>query len=305
MLNWGWHKYGSEVIMEAFEVKTDETTIYVRRSGTGAGLLLLHGFPQTHVMWRAIAPALSNDFTVICADLRGYGRSGCPVSDKDHLPYSKRAMARDMVQVMAQMGFSEFMVAGHDRGGRVAYRLALDHPEQVKKLAVLDILPVAEVWDRADKHLIDFWPWSLLAQTAPLPERLIAGAPDAIVNNALSDWGTNETVFPPEVRDAYLQQLRDPVHIHAICEEFRAAVGIDYIHDKADQHRGNVIQCPVLALWSAGGPLDTWYAQTGGPLKIWRAWARDVQGAAVHGGHFFPEAAPEETARALRQFFTG
>lgn len=141
---------------EAIEINTGDTTIFLRRSGSGPGLLLLHGFPQTHLMWREVAPLLSNDFTVICADLRGYGRSGCPVSDKEHLPYSKRVMARDMVQVMKQLGFTEFMVAGHDRGGRVAYRLALDYPMQVKGLAVLDILPVAEVWDRADMRIIDF-----------------------------------------------------------------------------------------------------------------------------------------------------
>ncbi|MFL5747693.1 MAG: alpha/beta fold hydrolase [Niastella sp.] len=285
------------------EVSTEETTIFLQRLGSGPGLLLLHGFPQTHLMWREVAQALSNDFTVICADLRGYGQSGCPLSDKDHSPYSKRAMARDMVQVMEQLGFTEFMVAGHDRGGRVAYRLSLDHPKQVKALAVLDILPVAEVWNRADRHIIDFWPWSLLSQAAPFPERLISGAPDAIIDNAFSDWGTDGAFFSREVRAAYIQQLYDPLHVHAICEEFRAAATIDYLHDKEDQKQGNRIQCPVLALWSAGGPLDTWYAEAGGPLNIWRNWAHHVQGLALHGGHFFPEADPEGTVRALRQFF--
>ena len=289
--------------IDGIEVNTEDTTIFLRRFGSGPGLLLLHGFPQTHLMWREIAPALSNDFTVICADLRGYGQSGCPLSDKDHSPYSKRAMARDMVQVMEQLGFTEFMVAGHDRGGRVAYRLSLDHPRHVKALAVLDILPVAEVWDRANRHIIDFWPWSLLSQAAPLPERLISCAPDAIIDNALSEWGTDGAFFSTEVRAAYIQQLYDPLRVHAICEEFRAAATIDYMHDKEDQRQGNHIQCPVLALWSADGPLDTWYAEAGGPLNIWRNWAHDVRGAALPGGHFFPEAVPEETARALQQFF--
>jgi len=246
---------------------------------------------------------LSNDFTVVCADLRGYGQSGCPLSDKDHSPYSKRAMAGDMVQVMEQLGFTEFMVAGHDRGGRVAYRLSLDYHRHVKALAVLDVLPVAEVWNRADRHIVDFWPWSLLSQAAPFPERLIAGAPGAIIDNALSDWGTDGAFFSMEVRAAYRQQLCDPLHVHAICEEFRAAATMDYRHDQEDQRQGNRIQCPVLALWGAGGPLDTWYAEAGGPLNIWRNWAHNVLGSALHGGHFFPEAAPKETARALHQFF--
>src|SRR5215831_11696113 len=159
------------------EIETGETTIFVRRSGSGPAVLLLHGFPQTHLMWRSVAPLLACRFTVICADLRGYGRSGCPVSAPDHAPYAKRAMARDMVSVMEKLGFPRFSVAGHDRGGRVAYRLALDHPERVQRLAVLDIIPTADTWERADKRLATaFWPWSLLAQPEPLPERLVSAA---------------------------------------------------------------------------------------------------------------------------------
>jgi haloacetate dehalogenase len=159
---------------EAIEVKAEETTIFLRRFGSGPAVLLLHGFPQTHVMWRSMAPLLARHFAVICADLRGYGRSGCPASRTDHSPYAKRAMANDMVSVMAQLGFPRFSIAGHDRGGRVAYRLALDHPQRLERLAVLDIVPTADTWERADKTLaIAFWPWSLLAQPEPLPERLI------------------------------------------------------------------------------------------------------------------------------------
>lgn len=285
------------------EIHTGETTIFLQRAGKGPALLLLHGFPQTHLMWRDIVPRLTNDFTVICADLRGYGQSGCPPSDADHTPYSKRTMAKDMVMVMEQLGFGQFMVAGHDRGARVAYRLALDHPQRVKRLAALDIIPTSEVWDRADKRITGFWPWSLLSQNSPFPEKLITGAPDAIVAQTLSDWGTDAGIFSPEVREAYIKPLRDPVHVHAICEEFRAAATIDHLHDIEDRKTGNRIQCPVLLLWGAGGPVDTWYVDAGGPLAIWRNWAHEVTGRPVSGGHFFPEAMPEETADALRAFF--
>ncbi|MFL5253359.1 MAG: alpha/beta fold hydrolase [Rhodopila sp.] len=286
------------------EVRTGQTSIFLRWSGTGAPVLLLHGFPETHLMWRDIAPRLAERFSVVCADLRGYGRSGCPPSTPDHAPYSKRAMAQDMAAVMAQLGFPRFAVAGHDRGGRVAYRLALDHPDRVTHLAVLDVLPVAEVWDRADARLATaFWPWSLLAQDPPLPERLISAAPDAVIDNALGGWGSSGTVFEAHVRDAYIEALRDPSRVHAICEEYRAAATLDRRHDDEDRAISRRIRCPVLALWSAGGPLDTWYAPDGGPLAIWKTWASNVRGHPVAGGHFFPEEQPEQTAALLARFF--
>ena len=180
-------------------IETGETTIFVRRRGTGPPLLLLHGFPQTHLMWRDVAPRLALRFTVVCADLRGYGRSGCPVSAPDHAPYAKRAMAADMVRVMERLGFPRFSVAGHDRGGRVAYRMALDHPDRIDRLAVLDVLPTETVWERADaRFALGFWPWSLLAQPEPLPERILAAAGAAIVDDALGGWGSPAAVFPPE-----------------------------------------------------------------------------------------------------------
>jgi haloacetate dehalogenase len=244
------------------EVQTDGTTIFLRWFGTGPAVLLLHGFPETHLMWRDVAPRLASRHTVVCADLRGYGRSGCPPSSDDHAPYTKRAMARDMVAMMARLGFSRFAIAGHDRGGRVAYRLALDHPERVDRLAVLDVLPVAEMWDRADARFANaFWPWSLLVQPAPLPERLISAAPDAVVDNALGGWGSTTAAFTPEVREAYIEALRDPTRVHAICEEYRAAATLDREHDETDRQHSRRIGCPVLNLWSDGGPLDTWYVQ--------------------------------------------
>jgi len=289
---------------EAIEVQAEETTIFLRRFGSGPAVLLLHGFPQTHVMWRSVAPLLARHFAVICADLRGYGRSGCPVSRSDHSPYAKRTMANDMVSVMAQLGFPRFSMAGHDRGGRVAYRLALDHPQHVERLAVLDIVPTADTWERADKTLATaFWPWSLLAQPEPLPERLISAAPDAVVDHALGGWGSPANAFGAEVRAAYIDALRDRARVHAICEEYRAAATLDHEHDLADRRAGRCIACPVLVLWSGRGPLGTWYAEVGGPLALWRAWANDVRGGGLDAGHFFPEEMPERTAEELSAFF--
>jgi haloacetate dehalogenase len=267
-------------------------------------VLLLHGFPETHLMWRTIAPALAQRFTVVCADLRGYGRSGCPPSLGDHSPYAKRTMARDMVRLMWRLGHERFAVAGHDRGGRVSYRLALDYAECVTRLAALDVIPTEDAWARADHRLaLAFWPWSLLAQPSPLPEALLTVGAEAIVDNALSEWGSASTAFPREVRDAYVAALKAPEHAQAICEEYRAAVSLDREHDRADLAIGRRITCPVLALWSGLGGLESWYAGEGGPLAIWRRWADRVTGHAIAGGHFFPEEHPLVTAKALADFF--
>jgi len=288
------------------EIQTDETSIFVRSAGSGWPILLLHGFPQTHLMWRNVAPVLAQRFTIVCADLRGYGRSGCPASTPDHAAYAKRTMAQDMVTVMERLGFRHFSVAGHDRGGRVAYRMALDHPDRIEKLAVLDIVPTETVWDQADaRFALAFWPWSLLAQPEPLPERILEAVPEAILDDALGGWGSPPTVFPPGVRAAYVQALRDPPHAHAICEEYRAAATIDREHDKSDRTAGRKIACPVLALWSVQGALESWYAKESGPLALWQAWSNNVQGHALHAGHFFPEEAPAQTAEALGRFFGG
>jgi haloacetate dehalogenase len=290
---------------DSAEIPTGVTSIFVRRSGSGPPLLLLHGFPQTHMMWRDVAPALARKFTVVCADLRGYGQSGCPPSDADHAPYSKRAMALDMITVMETLGFPEFFVAGHDRGGRVAYRMALDHPHRVSKAAVLDVIPTGEAWTRADADFaLGFWPWSLLAQDEPLPERILTAAAEAIIDNALDNWGSASETFSPGIRSAYADVLRDPAHAHAICEEYRAAAAIDRDHDEADRKAGRLIACPLLALWSGKGPLASWYKNDGGPIGIWRKWAASVQGEALAGGHFFPEELPDQTATLLSRFFT-
>jgi haloacetate dehalogenase len=290
---------------ESAHIQAGETTIFVRWSGSGPPILMLHGFPQTHLMWRGVAPRLARNFTVVCADLRGYGRSACPASTPDHAPYAKRAMAQDMVLVMEKLGFPRFSVAGHDRGGRVAYRMALDHPGRVDRLAVLDVLPTETVWDRADaRFALAYWPWSLLAQPEPFPEHIIGASPEAIVDNALGDWGTPSAVFPPDVRAAYIHALGDPAHVHAICEEYRAGATLDREHDRTDRAQGRRVACPLLALWGAAGALDTWYTEAGGPIALWQEWSDDVQGHAIEAGHFFPEEASGQTVEALHRFFT-
>jgi haloacetate dehalogenase len=290
---------------ESRSVGTEHGAVRTYLGGSGPSLLLLHGFPETSLMWREVAPLLAHHFTIVAADLPGYGASDCPPDAERHRSMSKRAMAATLVAAMQTLGHERFMIAGHDRGGRVAYRAAFDHPGRVIKLAVLDVIPTFEVWARADARLaLSFWPFSLLAQPAPLPEQLVAAAPGAVVANALAQWGSPPEAFPPDVREAYTDALRDQAHVHAICEEYRAAAGIDREQDEADLKAGNKIDCPLLALWSASGALATWYEEAGGPLAIWKGWARDVCGEAVDGGHFFPEERPELTARLLQGFFS-
>jgi haloacetate dehalogenase len=295
-----------EAMFEGFQhevIDVGVTTIAARSGGAGAPVLLLHGFPETHVMWHRVAPALTEDFTVVCADLRGYGASGTPPSTPDHAPYAKSAMAGDMVALMQRLGFERFSVVGHDRGGRVAYRLALDHATRVERLAVLDVIPTGEALDRADARLaLAYWPWSLLAQPEPLPEQLIAAGPEVFVDAALDGWGSDPEAFPDVIRSLYIDALRDPATAHAICEEYRAAATLDYAADRRDRVAGRQVEAPTLVLWAAPGPLDSWYQDAGGPLGIWRAWAPDAVGQSLPGGHFFPEANPEGTLGALRAF---
>jgi haloacetate dehalogenase len=287
----------------AREIDTGETRIFVRSRGNGPPVLLLHGFPQTHLMWRGVAPLLANNFTVVCADLRGYGQSACPVFSADGAPYSKRAMAQDMVAVMERLGFRRFSVAGHDRGGHVASRLALDHPDKVDHLALLEVLPPEAVWERADaRFAIDFWPWSVFAQPEPLAERILESAAEAVVDHALSQWGTPAAAFPRAVREAYVEPLKDPAHARAIAEDYRAGATVDREHDRADWDAGVRIVCPTLVLWAARRPFAHWYANEGGPIALWQGWSDEVKGHSIDAGHFFPEESPEETAEALNLF---
>jgi haloacetate dehalogenase len=284
---------------DEFDIPTSGATIHGRRGGSGPALLLLHGFPETHLMWRHVAPRLAREFTVVVADLRGYGASGVCESRADHSPYAMRMLATDQVEVMRRLGHDRFAVAGHDRGARCAYRLALDHPSAVTAMAVLDIVPTAEAFAHADQRFaLGFWVWSFLAAPAPLPETLVSAAPETFVDHMLDTWSQRPEVFPPAVRRAYQDQFRDPARVHAICEQYRAAATLDIAHDEADR-RTHRLTCPVLALWSAGGAVDTWYD----PLSSWRDWATTVTGRAVAGGHFLPEEAPDETTAELLTFF--
>jgi haloacetate dehalogenase len=283
------------------KLETERGSLHARVGGSGPPLLLLHGYPQTHLMWHAAAPLLAERFTVVATDLTGYGDSMRPAPADDHSPHSKRALAGDHVQAMQSLGHERFAVAGHDRGGRVGYRMALDHPDRVDALAVLDIVPTAEVWARADDRLAQvYWHWGFLAQPAPLPERLIAGDPDAYFDHHVRSIGLGREggCYPEPVLAAYRAQLRDPGAVQAICEDYRAGATIDREHDEAD--RGRLIGCPVLALWGTRGALELFY---GNVLAVWRAWAADVRGRGVDASHFLVEDRPEEVARELTGFF--
>ncbi len=276
-------------------VDTGEATIRVRCGGSGPPLLLLHGHPQTHVMWHRVAPRLARDFTVVAMDLRGYGDSSKPPATEDHEPYSKRAMARDAVAVMRHFGFDRFGVAGHDRGGRVAYRLALDHPERVRKLATLDILPTVEHFRRADMSFaLGYWHWFFLAQPHPFPETVIGANPDAFFTGRPN----RENVHAPEALDDYLRCYRNPDTIRATCEDYRAAATYDFALDEADRGTRK-IAAPTLVLWASRGALPRWYDV----LDVWRGWCDDVRGFPIESGHFIPEEAPLDTENALLEFF--
>jgi len=277
-------------------IPTGPTRIFCRYAEAGPPLLLLHGFPQTHAMWHAVAHQLADQFTLVIPDLRGYGRSGTPDTDPRHEPYSKRTMALDMVRLMDSLGFRKFAVAGHDRGGRVGYRLALDFPDRVTALSLMDIIPTIDALDRADKEFaLGFWSWSLLSQEHPFPETLIAGAPDAFVHFPLSSWSSPGTRFADAAVQDYCAQFKDPRRAHAICEEYRAAASIDLEHDAEDRGK-RTIACKVQVLWGGQGAVNEWYD----PIEIWKGWANDVTGCSLDCGHFLPEEDPFQVVTALR-----
>jgi haloacetate dehalogenase len=274
-----------------------EVTLRVRSGGSGPPLLLLHGYPETHLMWGGIAGELARDFTVVAADLRGYGDSSQPPTIADHLAYSKRAMAVDGVQLMRRLGFDSFDVVGHDRGGRVGYRMALDHPDAVRRLTVMDVVPTGEVWARADARMaLGYWHWAFLALPEPIPERLIAPDPEFFLFDA--EFGGVIRGFRPDAVADYARCARDPAVVHAMCEDYRAGATCDRRLDDEDRAAGRKISCPVQVLWAGRGALASWYDT----LAIWQEWAEDVAGEPLDCGHFMTEEKPAETLALIRRF---
>ena len=279
-------------------IATDDAVIHTLHGGSGPPLLLLHGYPQTHVMWHKVAPRLAESFTVVVPDLRGYGDSTKPPGDDTHAAYSKRAMAKDQVEVMEALGSESFFVAGHDRGGRVGHRMALDHPERVSKLSVLDIVPTHKVFSTIDQTMATgYYHWFFLIQPFDLPETLIGSNPEFYLRKKLGSWGADVDSFSPEAMAEYVRCFSNPETIHATCEDYRAAASIDLEHDEADM--GEKIACPVRVLWGAKGLMERRYDV----LATWRERAIDADGRALPCGHFLPEEAPDETYAELARFF--
>jgi haloacetate dehalogenase len=289
-------------MFEGFErkqIQTSGATIDLVVGGSGPPLLLLHGYPQTHAMWHLVAPKLAREFTVVAPSLRGYGESSKPDGGADHVVYSKRAMGQDQVDVMQSLGFDRFAVAGHDRGGRVAYRLAFDRPEIVTKLAVLDIVPTYVVYNSVNRLIATaYYHWFFLIQPFDLPEQLIGADPEYFIRTSLARWGRGGLeMFDAAALAEYIRCFCNPATIHATCEDYRAGASLDFQADEADYGRRK-IACPTLAIYGRG-------LERLGALDVWREWCDDVRGQAFDCGHFLPEEAPEDTYAALRAFFAG
>lgn len=286
-------------MFEGFErrqIRTSGTTIHLVQGGSGPGLLLLHGYPQSHTMWHKIAPRLAQDFTVVAPDLRGYGDSGKPPGDPEHATYAKRAMAQDQAEVMQALGFERFCVVGHDRGARVSHRLTLDHQARVQKLAVLDIIPTHKVFTATVNQAMATatYHWFFLIQPVDLPEQMIAASKERF----LQSWfGRAPEAHTPEALAEY-HRCFDAATIHATCEDYRAGASIDLVHDEADKQQGKKVTCPMLALWSTKG----FVGRTQDVLQVWREYAVDVRGQALPCGHFLAEEMPDETYALLKAF---
>ena len=289
-------------MFEGFEKKSIQTSgaeINLVTGGTGPALLLLHGYPQTHVMWHKIASGLARDFTVVAADLRGYGDSSKPETVADHVSYSKRAMAGDMAEVMSALGHETFFVAGHDRGGRVAHRLALDHAERVKRLAVLDIAPTREMYrDTTDEFARLYWHWFFLIQPAPFPETMISGDAVAYLRKKCGSGSAGMTPFTDKAWAEYERCFANPETVRATCEDYRAAATIDIRHDDDDGPRR--VSCPLLVIWGVNGVIERCFD----PIALWRERAENVEGYALSAGHYLAEEVPEDVENALKSFLS-
>lgn len=288
---------------EERDINVNGITLHATMGGNGPPLLLLHGYPQTHVMWHKIAPRLAEVFTVVAPDLRGYGDSSRPTSSADHAAYSKRAMAADQVELMRTLGFDRFAVVGHDRGARVGHRMALDHPAAVSALALLDIVPTRHVYDHVDRDLAySYYHWFFLTRPVPLPERLIGAEPEFFLRTLLESWSAGGSLdpFDPAAVAEYARCFSDPESIHATCEDYRAGSSIDLEHDAVDAKAGHLITCPTLVLWGNRSFVGQHY----GVAEIWSRYASDLRGAGVDSGHFPAEEAPEETFAELQAFLT-
>lgn len=282
----------------------DGVTIFARIGGQGPGLLLLHGFPQTHVCWHKVAPRLTDRFTVVVPDLRGYGASSKPNGeangDPKHALYAKRAMAGDQLSVMHQLGFETFRVIGHDRGGRVAHRLALDSPRAVERLAVIDIAPTATMYAATNRAFAEaYYHWFFLIQPQPFPEHLIAADPDFFLDHTFTSWSKVAGAITPNAMNAYRDAFRSADAIHAACEDYRAAAGIDLTHDAEDEAAGHRIAAPLTVIWGSQGTVGRQFDV----LATWREKASgNVAGTALDCGHFVPEEDPDGLLRALEGF---
>ncbi|TDV71985.1 alpha/beta fold hydrolase [Pseudomonas sp. LP_7_YM] len=275
--------------------------IAYRIGGSGPGLLLLHGHPQTHVIWHKIAERLSQHFTVVAADLRGYGDSGKPAASEDHASYSKREMGRDMVALMRELGMPMFSILAHDRGARVAHRLALDHPRTVVRMALLDIAPTLAMYRQTDEAFARaYWHWFFLIRPAPLPETLLEANPEQYLHSVMGSGSASLTPFTEEAFAEYLRCASLPGAARGVCEDYRASAGIDLEHDRANIAAGNHLQLPLLVLWGAEGTVGHCFD----PLKEWQQVATDVRGKALPSGHYLAEEIPGELLAEVVPFLT-
>ena len=280
-------------------IEVNGVKIMARKGGSGRPLLLLHGHPQTHAIWHRVSQQLAKSHTVVMTDLRGYGDSSKPQGSQDHLNYSKRVMALDQIEVMRHFGFSEFDVLAHDRGARVAHRLALDHPKAVKRLVLLDIAPTLAMYEKTSNQFArSYWHWFFLIQPAPMPERLIEADPSAYVRDVLGRRSAGLAPFDARALAEYVRCIELPGTAHGLCEDYRASASIDLIHDQLDIDTKNFLHQPLLVLWGEQGVVNQCFE----PLKEWTKLAVNVKGHALPCGHYIPEEAPELMLSQVQSF---